>query len=156
MFLIARRAASVSFFCFFASIICSFLGGRRVLFFLRVACRTRGEINVLMCGDPGTSKSQLLAFVHKVSQPIRQVLFVWSVDRREREDRPSQQTTSTRTAEYTRCIHYAQCTTDVAVGVGTPVSGVVSKKRRDKKSGRVVRHRLVLRMICMYVHLCTT
>jgi len=30
--------------------------------------RTRGEINVLMCGDPGTSKSQLLAFVHKVSQ----------------------------------------------------------------------------------------
>ncbi|CAN0377386.1 unnamed protein product, partial [Ectocarpus sp. 12 AP-2014] len=29
--------------------------------------RTRGEINVLMCGDPGTSKSQLLAFVHKVA-----------------------------------------------------------------------------------------
>ncbi|CAM9351382.1 unnamed protein product [Ascophyllum nodosum] len=29
--------------------------------------RTRGEINVLLCGDPGTSKSQLLAFVHKIA-----------------------------------------------------------------------------------------
>ncbi|CAM9545469.1 unnamed protein product, partial [Discosporangium mesarthrocarpum] len=29
--------------------------------------RFRGEINILMCGDPGTSKSQLLAFVHKVA-----------------------------------------------------------------------------------------
>lgn len=29
--------------------------------------RFRGEINVLMCGDPGTSKSQLLQFVHKIS-----------------------------------------------------------------------------------------
>ncbi len=27
----------------------------------------RGEINILMCGDPGTSKSQLLSFVHKAA-----------------------------------------------------------------------------------------
>ncbi len=27
----------------------------------------RGEINILMCGDPGTSKSQLLGFVHKAA-----------------------------------------------------------------------------------------
>lgn len=29
--------------------------------------RFRGEINVLMCGDPGTSKSQLLQYVHKIA-----------------------------------------------------------------------------------------
>ena len=29
--------------------------------------RFRGELNVLMCGDPGTSKSQLLQYVHKVA-----------------------------------------------------------------------------------------
>jgi DNA replication licensing factor MCM4 len=29
--------------------------------------RARGELNVLMCGDPGTSKSQLLQFVHKIA-----------------------------------------------------------------------------------------
>lgn len=27
----------------------------------------RGEINVLLCGDPGTSKSQLLGYVHKIA-----------------------------------------------------------------------------------------
>ena len=29
--------------------------------------RARGDINVLMCGDPGTSKSQLLSYVHKIA-----------------------------------------------------------------------------------------
>lgn len=29
--------------------------------------RARGELNVLMCGDPGTSKSQMLQFVHKIA-----------------------------------------------------------------------------------------
>lgn len=26
-----------------------------------------GEINVLLCGDPGTSKSQMLQYVHKIA-----------------------------------------------------------------------------------------
>jgi len=29
--------------------------------------RSRGDINILLCGDPGTSKSQLLGFVHRIS-----------------------------------------------------------------------------------------
>ena len=29
--------------------------------------KIRGEINVLLCGDPGTSKSQMLSFVHRIA-----------------------------------------------------------------------------------------
>jgi DNA replication licensing factor MCM4 len=29
--------------------------------------RFRGELNILLCGDPGTSKSQLLQYVHKIA-----------------------------------------------------------------------------------------
>ncbi len=31
------------------------------------APRFRGELNVLLCGDPGTSKSQLLQYVNKLA-----------------------------------------------------------------------------------------
>lgn len=27
----------------------------------------RGDINILLCGDPGTSKSQLLQYIHKLA-----------------------------------------------------------------------------------------
>ncbi len=33
----------------------------------KVESRQRNEVNILLCGDPGTSKSQLLSYVHKLS-----------------------------------------------------------------------------------------
>ena len=30
--------------------------------------RVRGELNVLLVGDPGVSKSQILSYVHKIAQ----------------------------------------------------------------------------------------
>ncbi len=29
--------------------------------------KARGDINILLCGDPGTSKSQILQYVHKLA-----------------------------------------------------------------------------------------
>ena len=41
-------------------ILCMLMGGTS-------QAKKRGDINILLCGDPGTSKSQLLGFVHKLS-----------------------------------------------------------------------------------------
>ena len=47
-------------------ILCQLFGGTRKD--MQKAGRTaaRSEINILLCGDPGTSKSQLLQYVHKL------------------------------------------------------------------------------------------
>jgi DNA replication licensing factor MCM5 len=47
------------------SIACLLMGGSKKT--LPDGGRLRGDINVLLLGDPGTAKSQLLKFVHKVS-----------------------------------------------------------------------------------------
>ncbi|SCW00618.1 LAFE_0C08174g1_1 [Lachancea fermentati] len=47
------------------SIVCLLMGGSKKL--LPDGMRLRGDINVLLLGDPGTAKSQLLKFVEKVS-----------------------------------------------------------------------------------------
>lgn len=45
-------------------LLCQLLGGTEVLV---AGAQARGEVNVLMCGDPGTAKSQLLQHAHKIS-----------------------------------------------------------------------------------------
>ncbi|KAA6354953.1 MAG: putative DNA replication licensing factor mcm5, partial [Streblomastix strix] len=47
------------------AIACQLFGGRRKE--LPDGMRIRGDINVLLLGDPGTAKSQLLKFAHEVS-----------------------------------------------------------------------------------------
>jgi DNA replication licensing factor MCM4 len=47
-------------------------GGTNKEFKSASGARFRGEINILLCGDPGTSKSQLLSYVHKVGSSLLQ------------------------------------------------------------------------------------
>lgn len=47
------------------AIACLLFGGSKKV--LPDGMRLRGDINVLLLGDPGTAKSQLLKFVEKVS-----------------------------------------------------------------------------------------
>jgi DNA replicative helicase MCM subunit Mcm2 (Cdc46/Mcm family) len=48
------------------AITCLLFGGSKKI--LPDGMRLRGDINVLLLGDPGTAKSQLLKFVEKVGQ----------------------------------------------------------------------------------------
>eukprot|EP01083_Nonionella_stella_P310978 1107151_1 len=48
-------------------ILCQLFGGTKKSFSQSGTGRFRGEINVLLCGDPGTSKSQLLQYVHNIA-----------------------------------------------------------------------------------------
>lgn len=48
-------------------ILCQLFGGSAKKFEETSTGKFRSEINVLLCGDPGTSKSQLLQYVHKIA-----------------------------------------------------------------------------------------
>lgn len=48
-------------------ILLQLFGGTNKTFEKGGAPRYRGDINILLCGDPSTSKSQLLQYVHKIS-----------------------------------------------------------------------------------------
>jgi len=48
-------------------ILCQLFGGTHKNFSESGTGRFRSEINILLCGDPGTSKSQLLQYVHKIA-----------------------------------------------------------------------------------------
>lgn len=48
-------------------ILCQLFGGTNKEFAPGSGTRLRGEINILLCGDPGTSKSQMLGYVHKIA-----------------------------------------------------------------------------------------
>ena len=55
------------------AITCLLFGGSKKI--LPDGMRLRGDINVLLLGDPGTAKSQLLKFVEKVDLPTRHFLY---------------------------------------------------------------------------------
>ncbi|KAG5436865.1 hypothetical protein PCANB_001618 [Pneumocystis canis] len=48
-------------------ILLQLFGGSNKEFLKGGSMRFRGDINILLCGDPSTSKSQLLQYVHKIS-----------------------------------------------------------------------------------------
>lgn len=48
-------------------ILCQLFGGANKVLPKQDNGRFRGELNVLLCGDPGTSKSQMLQYVHKIA-----------------------------------------------------------------------------------------
>eukprot|EP01137_Pigoraptor_chileana_P005734 Opistho-2@49187 len=48
-------------------ILCQLFGGTNKVMKEAGKGRLRGEVNILLCGDPGTSKSQLLQYVHKLA-----------------------------------------------------------------------------------------
>jgi len=48
-------------------ILCQLFGGCSKSFNTSGRGRFRGEINILLCGDPSTAKSQLLQYVHKIA-----------------------------------------------------------------------------------------
>ena len=48
-------------------ILCQLFGGCSKDFGRYGGGRQRGEINILLCGDPSTAKSQLLTYVHKIA-----------------------------------------------------------------------------------------
>ena len=48
-------------------ILCQLFGGVSKEFQYSGRGRFRGEINILLCGDPSTAKSQLLQYVHKIA-----------------------------------------------------------------------------------------
>ncbi|CCG82209.1 DNA replication licensing factor mcm4 [Taphrina deformans PYCC 5710] len=48
-------------------ILLQMFGGTNKTFSRGAAPRYRGDINVLLCGDPSTSKSQILQYVHKIA-----------------------------------------------------------------------------------------
>lgn len=48
-------------------VLCQLFGGTTKAFTKGGAGRFRGDINILLCGDPGTSKSQMLQYVHKIA-----------------------------------------------------------------------------------------
>lgn len=48
-------------------ILCQLFGGSAKKFTEKSNGKCRSEINILLCGDPGTSKSQLLQYVHRLA-----------------------------------------------------------------------------------------
>jgi len=48
-------------------ILCQLFGGSSKSYTKAASGRFRGELNILLCGDPGTSKSQMLQYVHKIA-----------------------------------------------------------------------------------------